>query len=201
MQDIIKKYTESPEILNIYLHGSRVYKTNTDSSDYDFIIVIEDEYYFSENVSEGNCDFNFYSKTKWIEMCNNNSLDFCECYFLPEEYKIKETFVPDFIIQKEKIRANFSHISSNSFVKAKKKLVVEKDFAPYIGKKSLWHSFRILMFGIQILSSEKIVDYSCANFLYDEIIKNPENEWNYYKEKYQALYNHYRSEFRKFDQA
>ena len=52
MQDIIKKYIESPEILNIYLHGSRVYKTNTDSSDYDFIIVIEDEYYFlKDNVS------------------------------------------------------------------------------------------------------------------------------------------------------
>ena len=52
MQDIIKKYIESPEILNIYLHGSRVYKTNTDSSDYDFIIVIEDNAYTQENITE-----------------------------------------------------------------------------------------------------------------------------------------------------
>ncbi len=86
-------------------------------------------------------------------------------------------------------------------MKCKKKLTVEKDYNPYIGKKSLWHSFRILMFGIQMLETGKIYDYSCANFLYDEIVNNPENDWNYYKEKYQKLYNSYKSKFRSFDQT
>ncbi|WP_286077485.1 nucleotidyltransferase domain-containing protein [Thomasclavelia cocleata] len=191
----------NPNILNIYQHGSRVYGTASEKSDYDYICIVEDDFFDKEILLEGNHDYHFVSKSYWIKKCKDNNLDFCECYFLPDEYKVKETFVPEFTLKKSKLRSNFSHISSNSFVKCKKKLTVEKDYNPYIGKKSLWHSFRILMFGIQMLETGKIYDYSCANFLYDEIVNNPENDWNYYKEKYQKLYNSYKSKFRSFDQT
>lgn len=189
----------NPNILNIYLHGSRVYGTASEKSDYDYICVVEDDFFTKEILVEGNHDYHFVKEGDWIKKCKDNHLDFCECYFLPADCKIKETFRPELVIEKPKIRANFSHIASNSFVKCKKKLTVEKDYDPYIGKKSLWHSFRILMFGIQILESGKINDYSCANFLYDEIVNNPENNWSYYKENYGQLYNNYKSKFRSFD--
>ena len=56
------------------------------------------------------------------------------------------------------------------------------------------------MFGIQILSQGKIYDYTEANFLYEPIVNNKSNDWKEYKSNYQKMYNHYRSEFRKFDQ-
>lgn len=196
---ILEQLKNNLDVLNIYMYGSRVYGVATEISDYDFVMIVKDEVYTTDKYSDGNCDFNIYSKSQWIEMAKENNLTFCECYFLPNEFKIKEEFIPEFNINTTKLRASFSSIASNSWVKCKKKLIIEKDFAPYIGKKSIWHSFRILMFGIQILSKGRIYDYTEANFLYDEIINNENNDWNFYKFKYQEKYNHYKSEFRKFD--
>lgn len=194
---IIENMKSSIDVLNIYEYGSRVYGTANENSDYDFVVVVKDEVYTTDHYSKENYEFNIYSKSQWIKMAEENDVIFCECFFLPN--KIKEEFVPEFKVDVPKLRASFSHVASNSFVKCKKKLTVEKDYVPYIGKKSLWHSFRILMFGIQILSKGKIYDYSEANYLYKEIVKNDCNDWEYYKEKYQGLYNSYKSEFRKFD--
>lgn len=186
-------------ILNIYLHGSQVYGTATEKSDYDYIVILEDNtpepnlitYFPNQKV-----ELIFYSKSEWVRRAQENDCDFLECYFLPEDKKIKETFIPEFKLVKEKIRSNFSAKASNSWVKCKKKLTVEKDYNPYIGKKSLWHSLRLIRFGIQILKYGKITDYSELNYLYKEIAFNESNDWEYYKSKYQPLYNSYKTEFR-----
>ena len=196
MNKTLESYINDNTVLNIYMHGSRVYGTHTEQSDYDYIVVMEDDSVLVDVLSDENCDFNFYRKSEWIEMCKENDIDFCECYFLPDEFKVKETFVPDFKVNVEKLRSSFSKTASNSFVKCKKKLTVEKDFVPYVGKKSLWHSLRILMFGIQILADGKIVDYSCANRFYKDIVENDCDDWQYFKEKYQPIYNSLKSSFR-----
>ena len=142
-------------ILNCYLHGSRVYGTATDKSDFDYIVIVNTptEQYTETRENE---DFSYYSKEDWDRMAFNNDVDFIECIFLPDQYKYKETFIPEWFLDIGKIRCNFSKTSSNSWVKCKKKLTVEKDFAPYIGKKSLWHSFRLLDFGCQLYSLMKL---------------------------------------------
>ena len=81
-------------------------------------------------------------------------------------------------------------------MKAKKKLIVEKDYDPYIGKKSLFHSLRIILFGIQIAQYGKIINYEEANIYYD-IVKSEIIEWEYFKKKYQPIYNNLKTEFRK----
>jgi hypothetical protein len=81
-------------------------------------------------------------------------------------------------------------------VKCKKKLTVTEDFAPRIGKKSLWHALRILDFGTQILQHGKIINFQSMNHLYDEIVNNPCDDWEFYKHKYQPIYNALRSAFR-----
>lgn len=188
---------QDPDILNCYLHGSRVYGTDTEQSDFDYIVIKT----FTEPCTEtrGNEDFSYYSKDDWNRMALNNDVDFIECLFLPDCYKCKETFIPDWYLDKEKIRSNFSRTASNSWVKCKKKLTIEKDFAPYIGKKSLWHSFRLLNFGCQLLQFNEIIDYTSVNYLYDEIVHNDITDWNYFKQKYQPLYNSFKSEFRRLE--
>jgi hypothetical protein len=61
--------------------------------------------------------------------------------------------------------------AGNSFAKAGKKLDVEKEH--YKGKKSLFHSLRILMFGIQIAKAGRITNYGEANDLWKEIKQVP----------------------------
>lgn len=183
-------------VLALYLHGSRVYGCNTDNSDWDVIAVVNDDVNVKEQITVQNIDITIFKKSQWEKMAEENDCDFLECYFLDKKFKYVEDYVPQFKLDISKIRSNFSQKASNSFVKCKKKLTVEKDYAPYIGKKSLFHSFRLLQFGIQILEKGKIVDYTSANDMYNDIVNSETNDWNYFKAKYQQPYNHLKSQFR-----
>ena len=88
-----------------------------------------------------------------------------------------------------------SQKANHSFVKAKKKIEVEKDY--YVGWKSLFHSLRILVFGIQIAKEGCISDYSAANDYWHEIREANQYDWSYFKSKYQPEHNRLATEFRK----
>ena len=47
------------------------------------------------------------------------------------------------------------------------------------------------------MNTWKIYNYSEANKLYSDIVENESNDWEYYKEKYQPLYNSLKSEFKR----
>ena len=59
----------NPNILNIYQHGSRVYGTASEKSDYDYICIVEDDFFDKEILLEGNHDYHFVSKSYWIKKC------------------------------------------------------------------------------------------------------------------------------------
>lgn len=100
-----------------------------------------------------------------------------------------------------KIRKEFSSKASNSFVKCKKKLEVEaiKGNAEqniYIGKKSLWHSLKIFIFGIELCETNEIhLENKILEEYYNDIITN-EYTWEELKEKYQPIYNSLHSKFK-----
>lgn len=181
---------------NIYLYGSHVYGTNNEYSDKDYICVNENQ---KEDVIQKNIngnDFNIYSLNHFKEKLENHDITILECIFLNDNFKEKEEIKLEFILNKTKLRDSISKTSSNSFVKAKKKLTIEKDLDPLIAKKSLFHSLRILIFGIQIAEKGKIYDYTEANKYYKEIFKDNFNNWEQYKEKYQPIYNTLKTKFK-----
>jgi len=67
---------------------------------------------------------------------------------------------------------------------------------PYIAKKSLFHSFRILNYAIQVAENGRIVDYTAVNDMWKDIKANESESWADYKKVYQPLYNKMKSEFR-----
>lgn len=73
------------------------------------------------------------------------------------------------LAKKPYVRVNISKKCSNSFVKAKKKLLVQKDYDPYISMKSLWHSIRIYDFASQYAKNGRIVDFDSCSELWNEI--------------------------------
>ena len=180
---------QSAKILNIYSYGSRVYKTNSVYSDYDFIVVISSSssgnyFQFIEN----DINITVYDLPLFIEKLNNHDVDVLECFFLPIEFKLQENIKLDLNIDLMKLRQSFSKVASNSWVKAKKKMIVEKE--PYIGKKSLFHSMRILMFGCQIAKQGKITNYSESNYIWERLSKMNDDYVSiekYFKPGYNAL--------------
>lgn len=185
--------------LNIYHYGSFVYGTFVEGiSDYDYIVILRDNdsEYDNKQFECENSQYSFYTENTWQQMLDNNEVDAIETYFLPRDFIVKETKKFKTLIVKEKIRENFSRVASNSYVKCKKKLEIEDSYNPKVAKKSLWHSLRIIDFGIQIISFGKIEDYSSVNYLYSEIVESNQNKWGYFKDRYKPLYNSLKTKFR-----
>lgn len=200
---MVEKIIENPEELMIvqYDYGSFVYGTNDEFSDKDYICVFEDTDSipvdeFQTNI-EGN-DYTFIKESKFVNDIKNHDITALECIFLPSDmFKgDNDRFLKQFNYDENKLRASISSICSNSFVKAKKKLIVEKDFDLRKSKKSLFHSIRIFDFGIQIAKYGKIVDYkSVSNIWNNDISKETSVDWSYYQKKYKPIYNKYHSQF------
>ncbi|MDF2534014.1 MAG: hypothetical protein K0R18_171 [Bacillales bacterium] len=183
------------EVLNIYLYGSKVYGCNPNGDD-DYIVVVKGKDINEQFVSD-EYDATFYSEDVFQHMIDEHDISVLECLFLPEDKIIKEDKKFKFELNLNKLRINVSAKTSNSFVKCKKKLAIGNEREAYIGKKSLFHSLRMPMFGIQIAKYGKIVDYSEANEFWNIIIQNEINDWTFYKKTFQPISNMIMTEFRK----
>jgi len=158
--------------------GSRVYGTYDENSDMDSVIIVDNENHQLRRTSDNKIwtinefrDHLFRHYIIALEIWNYDQL-------------LLKSFVPEgFTIDIHLLRQEISTVSSNSWVKAKKKINVEatkypKGSSEYKkeirkGMKSIFHSFRIIQFGIQLAKYGKIVDFSSANSIF-ESIKNME---------------------------
>jgi len=181
------------DILNVYQYGSHVYGTNRKTSDFDFQIIVankeRDE--FSDNL----INIFFYTPTEFEAKLKNHDIMALECYFAPEHCIWKELLKFNFDLDLSKLRSSLSAKADNSFVKAKKKFLVEKDYDPLIGKKSLFHSLRILRFGIQIAEKNQIYNFQECNELFTEIM-DTYHDWPSLFNQYKKQYNELKSLFR-----
>lgn len=193
-QELLKRISiEDKDILNVYQYGSRTYRCDRKDSDFDFQIVLANK--SNEQFSDNLINVNFYTPTEFEERLNNHEISALECHFLHEDYIWKELLKYSFKLDLVKLRHALSAKSSNSWSKAHKKLTIEKDYDPHIGKKSLFHAFRIIHFGIQIAGEGKIYNYSECNDLFNEIM-NTYDDWQTLFETYKTRYNKLCTEFR-----
>lgn len=177
-------------IVKVYKYGSRVYGTATEKSDYDYIVVVESnkDLYYSINIPETN--ITVYSESMFIKKIEEHHISALECIFQDEDDPYRKYFNLDLV----KLRRSISATTGNSFVKAKKKM---KQGDYYIGKKSLFHSLRILGYGIEIATKGRINDYSIYNHYWDAIISMDTNEWEHFQKVFKPKYNNMKTLFRK----
>lgn len=197
----IVKLTDD-EIINVYLYGSHVYKTNHVKSDYDLMVVIDNKLIHLNDKEFKSHDGLINLHLETVDTFQSHLLDMkikeLELYFLPLEFIIKESIKFRFKLDISKLRCEISSKSNNSWAKAHKKLDIlyEDD---YIGLKSLYHSFRILAFGIQMAKYGKIIDFEDTKDIYFEIMQlySKGFKWEDYKLFYQNQYNQFSTEFKK----
>lgn len=190
----IKKRTKlsDNDIICIYQYGSRVYQNFNSSSDYDFIVIVKNK--VEDQFSDRLINVNFYDIIGHQHRIDEHEISALECQFLSSEFILKEDHRFNFKLDLSKLRKAISAKSSNSWVKAKKKLTVIQDYDLNIGRKSLFHAFRIIDFGIQIAKNSKIINYSSCNDLFYEIQFLA--EWDEMFEKYKKSYNEICSKFK-----
>lgn len=190
IQTLLNQLQQQYSQCNIYLYGSHVYKTNGEKSDYDFIIV--GNLTSDDSIKTEFGDLHFYSKEDFDQLLAQQEISAIECYFLPEEFK-RERFALTWTLNLEHLRSSCSQKSSNSWVKANKKLTVENE--PYIAQKSLFHSLRILNFAIEIAVTGKLTNFDSKS-LWNEVSSLP-LDWELWKSHFKTRYNSLKSEFKK----
>jgi hypothetical protein len=176
-------------VLATLLYGSRVYDTASDDSDYDVFIVIDSDQLTKEideefgiHHLEGNdadLEISIVSSRLFDQMLGKCEVRAIESVFTPAEFigsgqewiqgrcqMFAEKLETDRAETLNKIRSAFSGVSSNSEVKARKKVLCGEYM---IGLKSVFHSVRLLMFGLQLGLTGKILDFSQANHVWEEI--------------------------------
>ena len=177
-------------------YGSTVYGTTTIESDIDFIQVLDDGVEFEPQLLNVNgSDINQYSRTQFQRLLNNQDISCLEAFYTPTSF----IHVGDFssfshCMDLKKLRSKFSERSSNSWVKAKKKILVEKD-QERIGLKSLFHSIRIIDFGCQLAETGKVYNFSSCNEYYWKILEIGA-DWNLLNSTFKDDYNKLCSRFR-----
>ena len=161
---------------NIYVFGSRVYETHSDNSDWD-IIVVANNSVESIEIKSDLYNIHIYTPKKFQEDLDWHMPKNIECYFAPSWAKLQERIKFDFTLDIKKLRHATSHVSSNSWVKSKKKLEIG-DY--HLGIKSLFHSLRIPIFSTQLINTGQI-DFTSANFIWNKLNRVDEN-WCHYSD-------------------
>lgn len=195
----------------MFNYGSLVYEYKK-AEDIDIICVFVGKIDFCEqftindlNSPDKEIQITVYSEKSFLEKVHEHEISVLECLYLPKEHKLVpvsyylETQLKSFEVDKLMLRSSISKKASNSYVKAKKKLIVEQDFDIECSLKSLWHAIRILEFGTQLAKHGKIINYKSSNWYFPEILNDYNSsdcDWEYIHEVWKPLYNTAASTFR-----
>lgn len=171
------------DVLNVYSYGSHVYGTAGEHSDEDYIVVMKSAFLpsgaFRQNAissQDKKIQLVVYSRTGFLDAINNFEMSAIECLFLPEEKILLKKW--NFSIQKwdeKNLVKNIISKSSNSWMIADRQ---SKEKMKSIAKKGIFHSLRILDFGIQMKNNKKIVDFSSSNVILKYLHDIPDEQFD-----------------------
>ena len=160
----------------------------------------------STELRRGLYNIHIYTPDKFKRDLEWHRINNLECIYAPDWAILKEDidYKKDFKIVTAKIRHAISHVSSNSWVKCKKKLNIADEYQT--GIKSLFHSLRIPMFATQIMQHGEITDFERANYIWDKLIFRDKDHymrshykwsWDELDTEFRTLHNSVLSDFRK----
>jgi len=176
-------------VYDMYSFGSLIYGTHTKTSDFDFVVICD------SNVPEVELTLNKFNvhithKTTFQRLLNEHNIGAIEQFMSPIQYNTTDLF--KFDLNHQLLRQSISKTVSNSWAKCFKK-IRQGDYD--IGIKSMFHSLRIILFGIQLAKYHKIVDWSVANDIFDRLNSKTWNEQEL-KNEFQEYRNKLLTEFR-----
>lgn len=189
----------------IYPFGSRVYGTHSESSDFDYVVVMRPGTLRAEpTYTKDEHHYQVYSCEEFLAKVNSHDIQALECICLPKSMWGKKNgynWIKEFKLDKSKLRESISTTANHSWVKGKKKLIISADYDKHAGLKSIFHSIRILGLGIQLGTQGVIYQYSEFNWLWTELKKLGEEYdgdvlWNKINDRYKTLFNKTSTEFK-----
>lgn len=110
-------------VVELYEYGFRVYGNFHKHSDYDYIMVVKSR--TNEQYSDQLINVNYFDTVAHQHRLNEHEISALECHFLTPEHILLHQHNFSFKLDLIKLRHSLAAKSSNSWVKAKKKLIME----------------------------------------------------------------------------
>ena len=170
---ILKELKVDEPVLNIYRYGSRIYGTADQNSDHDYIIVTKGAMLksgaFKQNAissSNRNIQGILYSRSGFTDAINNYDISALECLSLHPGDVLMKTwpFKSQKWDNKVMIKKIITKISASWHTADMQARDGFKDRA----KKGIFHALRILHFALQLKENQRIDDFSCVNYIWED---------------------------------
>ncbi|KAL0477606.1 hypothetical protein AKO1_015440 [Acrasis kona] len=184
------KITTKDQILNIYLFGSRLYQCHKSHSDYDLIVVVNGDYFDGSKLIETETlNINIYHLEYFKFLLFNNIVWVVMLIHVPKEYIWKQTFqLKDFYVQNNiKLKNSALMDSAHHYAKSKKLWMADAEY--YISKKNIVHAIRLLNITLQLLSTNKVTDFTVGNDIWRDIVNDKvheASEWTIYEQQFKS---------------
>lgn len=169
-------------VWNIYLYGSRVYNTAREDSDLDFKVIASTITKHTE-YNDGEYNVHVWTPDVFRDDLFEHNISALECVFAPDFARIEEkvNYRQQFVPNKYKMQKSCLSESHSAWIRGKMKLM---DGDIHRGQKSIFHAIRILVFGLQVIKYNAIVDFSEANGYYEAVMGLESVNWNDFKEEF-----------------
>ena len=197
--------------LGMFVYGSSVYK-NKKPGDIDVLVVLDTNKDISVQCVVGDYNVTVVDYNLFVMDLRDHDVVTIECaysdaktYLMPISPRLehiiksfKEQPTESFGFNVSRLRSSFSKTASNSYVKAKKKLIVPESYDLECSIKSLWHSLRILAFGATLAKTGSI-NFQEMNDEYMsilEVYQETNANWDEIHDMVRPMYNELSSRFR-----
>lgn len=164
------------DIIILILHGSRTYGRFNENSDWDYVCVVKNEKP-AESINTENIDVNILTEKEFDERIVEHDIQtlenlFCSNIILGVDIlKIKCQNFMNKGIDRVKLRTSISRTASRG-LSYSKNLWGQNEYNK--SKKNICHAYRYTLFGLQLIESNKIYDYTCANEFADRLAQVPD---------------------------
>jgi predicted nucleotidyltransferase len=165
LDDVIKlilneKALENKDlILNVYIFGSRLYGYATNQSDWDFVIIVDGEYFAGPKLIEkGLLNLNLYHRDYFQFLMDENVIWIIMFTWIPNEFVWQRKLNFSWKLRKNCVNKMISLDVQHNFSKAKRLWKNPKTML--VAKKNLLHCKRWIEYGKQIGEKGIIFDFS-----------------------------------------
>lgn len=162
------------QVKNVYIYGSRLYGTFGKDSDYDVIIVADTPITF-EKITKNKYQIQIYSVKKYLNDLANNEFPAVEFKFYPEWARLKEELKVNYPINIAKIKSSAKGEVERQLNLIKQ--VFDSSANTYMIKKMMFHTFRKVLYAIEIIKTGYLRDLQIAQNYYNFVFSKQFNSY------------------------
>eukprot|EP01119_Soliformovum_irregulare_P019879 TRINITY_DN6383_c0_g1_i4.p1 TRINITY_DN6383_c0_g1~~TRINITY_DN6383_c0_g1_i4.p1 ORF type:complete len:501 (+),score=162.43 TRINITY_DN6383_c0_g1_i4:56-1558(+) len=170
----------------VYLFGSRMHNLQTPSSDWDFLCIVDGEYYPGPKLFEvGNLNTNLFHRQYFQLLLDENVIWVVMTQFLPKRCVWLDEAGMTFRLRKNCLKKVVLMDANHNWMKAKR---LWKEGDKNKSKKNIVHGLRYLDYALQLIQEGTISNFEAPNIYWHQISENPTDNWMDFEEFYKPIF-------------